>query len=107
VCGRRTLVESPRRGLPTLKRSFRTPRRHFHEANRGSRPGELYELGPHRLLCADETDPAQLAQVMAGDCLHGPRREPHLSVAPVHGPHPLLSELSESRGEALLSRPRG
>lgn len=32
-----------------------------------SAPGELYELGPHRLLCGDATDPAVLARVMAGD----------------------------------------
>jgi len=25
-----------------------------------SRPGEVYELGPHRLLCGDATDPAQV-----------------------------------------------
>jgi DNA modification methylase len=31
-----------------------------------SEPGELYELGPHRLLCADATDQAQVARLMAG-----------------------------------------
>jgi DNA modification methylase len=31
-----------------------------------SRPGEIYELGSHRLLCGDATDPTQVAQLMAG-----------------------------------------
>jgi DNA modification methylase len=31
-----------------------------------SKPGEIYELGPHRLLCGDATDPEQLAALMAG-----------------------------------------
>src|SRR5437764_10299075 len=32
-----------------------------------SRPGELYELGPHRLLCGDATDSAQLGRLLAGE----------------------------------------
>jgi DNA modification methylase len=31
-----------------------------------SRPGEVYELGPHRLLCGDATDPEQVAALLAG-----------------------------------------
>jgi DNA modification methylase len=31
-----------------------------------SRPGEIYELGPHRLLCGDATDPEQVTQLLAG-----------------------------------------
>jgi DNA modification methylase len=31
-----------------------------------SRPGELYELGTHRLLCGDATDPDQLALLLGG-----------------------------------------
>jgi DNA modification methylase len=31
-----------------------------------SRPGELYELGPHRLLCGDATNPEHVAAVLAG-----------------------------------------
>ncbi|HZU76709.1 MAG TPA: DNA methyltransferase [Dehalococcoidia bacterium] len=30
-----------------------------------SRPGELYELGPHRLVCGDASDPDTLAQLVA------------------------------------------
>lgn len=32
-----------------------------------SKPGEVYELGPHRLMCGDSTDPDQVATLMAGD----------------------------------------
>jgi DNA modification methylase len=32
-----------------------------------SKPGELYELGPHRLLCGDATNPKQVALLMGGE----------------------------------------
>jgi DNA modification methylase len=32
-----------------------------------SRLGELYELGPHRLLCGDATDPEQVKELLAGE----------------------------------------
>jgi DNA modification methylase len=32
-----------------------------------SRPGCLYELGPHRLLCGDATDPEQLERLLAAE----------------------------------------
>jgi ParB-like nuclease domain len=32
-----------------------------------ARLGDLFQLGPHRILCADATDPAGLARLMAGD----------------------------------------
>jgi len=31
-----------------------------------SRIGEVYELGPHRLMCGDATDPEQVATLLAG-----------------------------------------
>jgi len=31
-----------------------------------TRPGEVVELGPHRLLCGDSTDPAQVRLLMGG-----------------------------------------
>lgn len=32
-----------------------------------SRPGEVYMLGPHRLVCGDSTDPAIVALALAGE----------------------------------------
>ncbi|MFL5914999.1 MAG: DNA methyltransferase [Gaiellaceae bacterium] len=32
-----------------------------------SRLGEIYELGPHRLLCGDATDPDQVERLLAGE----------------------------------------
>jgi DNA modification methylase len=32
-----------------------------------SEPGQVYELGPHRLLCGDATEPGDLAKLMAGE----------------------------------------
>ena len=32
-----------------------------------SRPGEVYELGSHRLMCGDATDPDQVAVLLAGE----------------------------------------
>jgi DNA modification methylase len=31
-----------------------------------SKPGEIYELGPHRLMCGDALDAAQVAELLAG-----------------------------------------
>jgi DNA modification methylase len=36
-------------------------------AEPSTRPGELIELGPHRLLCGDATDPAQLELLLQGE----------------------------------------
>jgi DNA modification methylase len=32
-----------------------------------SQPGEIYELGPHRLLCGDATDPGQVGRLLADE----------------------------------------
>jgi hypothetical protein len=32
-----------------------------------ARPGDLWQLGPHRLACADSTDPSALGRLMAGE----------------------------------------
>jgi DNA modification methylase len=36
-------------------------------AQPASKPGELYELGPHRLLCGDATDPEHVRALMQGE----------------------------------------
>jgi len=40
-----------------------------------SRAGDLFELGPHRVVCGDATDPAVLRLLMGGDCA-APRSDP-------------------------------
>lgn len=32
-----------------------------------SKPGQIYALGPHRLMCGDATDPKQVGKLLAGD----------------------------------------
>src|SRR5207244_1662210 len=32
-----------------------------------SQPGELYSLGPHRLLCGDSTNPEDVSRLMGGE----------------------------------------
>jgi DNA modification methylase len=54
--------------LPTVRDADEAPPL---PAKPESRPGELYELGPHRLLCGDATDPAQLGRLLAGEQAEG------------------------------------
>ena len=34
-----------------------------------ARPGDMFQLGSHRTICGDATDPAVLGRLMAGDPL--------------------------------------
>jgi DNA modification methylase len=50
--------------LTSLHREIQPARR---IENPKSKVGEIYELGPHRLICGDATDPEISARVMAGE----------------------------------------
>src|SRR5439155_5768869 len=50
-----------------------------------SKPGELYELGPHRLLCGDATDPEQVARLLAGERAALMATDPPYGVGLDHG----------------------
>ena len=50
-----------------------------------SRCGEVYELGPHRLICGDSTDPKVLAELMRGDRADLVWTDPPYGVANVGG----------------------
>jgi DNA modification methylase len=50
-----------------------------------SQPGELYQLGAHRLLCGDATDPAQVELLMAGERAALMASDPPYGVGVDHG----------------------
>src|SRR5205823_7609944 len=50
-----------------------------------SQVGELYELGPHRLLCGDATDAGQVALLMAGESAALMATDPPYGVNLDHG----------------------
>ena len=43
-------------------------------------PGELWQLGRHRLLCGDATDPANWARLMAGESAHAIITDPPYAI---------------------------
>jgi DNA modification methylase len=45
-----------------------------------SKPGEVYELGLHRLICGDAADPAVLLDLMAGDLAAAMWTDPHYGI---------------------------
>lgn len=49
--------------------------------NPSSKPGHVYELGPHRLLCGDSRDPASWKRLLGGDRLHLVWTDPPYGVA--------------------------
>jgi DNA modification methylase len=50
-----------------------------------SKPGELYELGPHRLLCGDATNPEHVALLMGGESAQLLATDPPYGVGLDHG----------------------
>ncbi len=67
-----------------------------------SRPGDLWLLGPHRLLCGDATKPEDVARIMAGergDCMW---TDPPYGVEIVGGSHALTPAERLARGGKTL-----
>ena len=86
-----------------------------------SKAGEVYQLGPHRLICGDSTDPAVWAALMQGDEADLVWSDPPYGVAYVGGARELGQEgskravgmtlenddLNEDQLESLLSAALG
>ena len=53
-----------------------------------SQPGEIYELGPHRLMCGDSTDPAHVAALLQGARIRLMATDPPYLVNYQGGQHP-------------------
>jgi DNA modification methylase len=66
-----------------------------------SRAGELYELGPHRLLCGDATDAEQVALLMGGESAALMATDPPYGVNVDHG---WRDGLRQRRGSARAGR---
>jgi DNA modification methylase len=62
-----------------------------------SKPGELYELGPHRLFCGDATNPEQVAYLMGGEQAVLMPTDPPYGVGLDHG---WRDGLRQARGSA-------
>jgi hypothetical protein len=45
-----------------------------------SKPGELYQLGPHRLVCGDSRDPSTLEKLLGGEQAAAIWSDPHYGV---------------------------
>lgn len=58
----RALADLARSAVPLYERESDLPV----PADPVSRSGEVYQLGDHRLICGDSTDPAVMAELMAG-----------------------------------------
>ena len=65
-----------------------------------TRPGELIELGPHRLLCGDATDPAQLRLLMDGALAEALWTDPPYGVSYVGKTEKALT-ITNDRAEGL------
>jgi hypothetical protein len=50
-----------------------------------SKPGEIYQLGPHRLACGDATDPHLVAELLAGETPRLTATDPPYGIRLDHG----------------------
>jgi DNA modification methylase len=50
-----------------------------------SKPGEIYQLGPHRLACGDATDPELVAELLAGETAQLLATDPPYGIQLDHG----------------------
>lgn len=63
-----------------------------------SGPGDIWLLGPHRLLCGDSTDIAAVEAMLDGDCADCMWTDPPYGVAIVGGSHALSPAERKARG---------
>lgn len=70
-------------------------------ASPDSQPGAVYELGPHRLLCGDATDPEQIASFLGGETAGLMVTDPPYGVGLDHG---WRDGLRQRRGSARAGK---
>jgi hypothetical protein len=72
-----------------------------------SKPGEIYQLGEHRLACGDATDPAMVAELMGGESAVLLATDPPYGIRLDHGWRDGVRQLSGSaRAGELLNDDR-
>lgn len=64
-----------------------------------SRPGDVFHLGPHRLIIGDGTDPSTLAKLMDGEQAHAYITDPPYNVSYTGGTKDALTIKNDSFGD--------
>ena len=67
-----------------------------------SKPGQVYQLGPHRLMCGDSTNPEDMAKLMDGQKADLIVTDPPYNVEIVGGSHALPAEKRRKQGKHTI-----
>jgi len=67
-----------------------------------SKPGQVYELGPHRLMCGDSTSAEDMAKLMAGEKADLIVTDPPYNVEIVGGSHAFPPEERRKQGKHTI-----
>jgi len=67
-----------------------------------SKSGQVYELGPHRLMCGDSTNPDDMAKLMDGQKADLVVTDPPYNVEIVGGSHALPAEKRRKQGKHTI-----